>query len=163
MKKSNLRATAAWQALALLGAGSVLLTAAPAAAQTTEPGAQVDPNAVPTTADEAADEAGQTQNPPPGEPVAGVTTDTEADDAIVVTGTILRATAKATPSPVQVVDFDEAEKRGINTVNDAIQNQPADLYTTSRRRHGSEGAAVGALSDPPCGHLIARYNLVLDR
>jgi hypothetical protein len=48
------------------------------------------------------------------------------------------------------------------SVNDAIQNQPTDLDTTSRRWDGPESATVRAFGDPPCGHLIARYDLILD-
>ena len=162
MKKSNLRATAAWQALALLGAGSVVLTAAPAFAQTTEPGAQVDPNAVPTQVnEETQDEQGQTQNPAPGEPVAGATVDTEGDDAIVVTGTILRATAKATPSPVQVVDFDESEKRGINTVNDAIQTLSANGAGALPNSFTAGGAFAAGASAASLRGLLTSNTLTL--
>jgi len=48
------------------------------------------------------------------------------------------------------------------STNDAIQNQSANPHTTPRCWNGPDGAAVGALSGPPCGHLIARYNLIVD-
>jgi iron complex outermembrane receptor protein len=135
--------------------------ATPAMSQTTNPGAQVDPNAVPTTADEQADEAGQTQNPAPGEPVQGVQADTEGDDAIVVTGTILRATSKATPSPVQVVDFEESEKRGINTVNDAIQSISANGAGSMSNAWSAGGNFANGAAAASLRGLLTSNTLVL--
>jgi iron complex outermembrane receptor protein len=49
-----------------------------------------------------------------------------ADNAIVVTGSILRRTSSETPSPVTQITAQNLEERGINTVAEALQRVPAN-------------------------------------
>ncbi|KQN37823.1 TonB-dependent receptor [Sphingomonas sp. Leaf407] len=108
-------------------AGSALaigLLALPAAAQTTTP--TNDPTAL--------------QAPAPAE---------AQDQEIVVTGSILRTTARETPSPVTVLTAESFEQRGITTTQDAIQqltsnNGPA--LTNSFTANGAFGAGASAVS-----------------
>ena len=135
--KGRLLATTMIAGIALTG---------PAFAQTAAPGANT-PAQTPTQPAEANEASTQpaTQAPAPGEPVAGTQTDQDADETIVVTGTILRATTKATASPVTVLDMDESEKRGNNTVNDAIQTLSANGAGTLPNSFTANGAfAAGA-------------------
>jgi iron complex outermembrane recepter protein len=73
----------------------------------------------------------------------------EAEQAIVVTGTIFRRTDAATPSPVTVVTTEDLDKRGVTTIQDAIQtlssnNGPA--LTNSFTANGAFGAGASAVS-----------------
>ncbi len=72
-----------------------------------------------------------------------------SDDAIIVTGSILRRTDLATPSPVTVVTTEDLDKRGITTTQEAIQtlssnNGPA--LTNSFTANGAFGAGASAVS-----------------
>ena len=87
-------------ACAVLG---LALVAAPAAAQTTTNNQE----------SEAADQAGSTAE--------------SADDAIIVTGTLFRQTADATPSPVTVVSAEDLDKRGISTIQEGLQALAANM------------------------------------
>jgi len=74
---------------------------------------------------------------------------TGGDDTIVVTGTLFRTTATATPSPVSVVTEESLDRRGISTVQDAIQqlasnNGPA--LTNSFTANGAFAAGASAVS-----------------
>lgn len=51
---------------------------------------------------------------------------TERDQEIVVTGSILRRTDSETPSPVTVLSSESLERRGINTVAEAVQRISAN-------------------------------------
>ncbi len=96
MRKSNLRATAGWQTLALLGAG--VIVAAPAAAQDagtqTCPDGRVIASTLACTPPESAADTGETapssETQPSASQQATVGTDpvaaADSDDAIVVTG-----------------------------------------------------------------------------
>ncbi len=122
MKKTqiNLRGGTALFALALVG----VTAAAPAFAQDTTPAPST---TVPTTQQ-----------------------DTSSDDnAIVVTGSLFSAASNATPSPVTVVTAESLDKRGISTVQDAIQqlasnNGPA--LTNSFSANGAFAAGASAVS-----------------
>ncbi len=71
------------------------------------------------------------------------------DNAIVVTGSIFRGTTSDTVSPITVVTSEDLDKRGINTVQDAIQqlssnNGPA--LTNSFSANGAFAAGASAVS-----------------
>jgi iron complex outermembrane receptor protein len=71
------------------------------------------------------------------------------DDVIVVTGSILRQTDKITASPVTTVTSENLDKRGISTVQDAIQtlasnNGPA--LTNGFSANGAFAAGASAVS-----------------
>lgn len=136
--------------------------AGPAFAQAVDaPGANQQQN--PSQPAEAEDASTQpaTQAPAPGEPTAGTVADTEGDDTIVVTGTILRATSRATPSPVTVLDMDESEKRGNNTVNDAIQTLSANGAGTLPNSFTANGAFAAGASAASLRGLLTSNTLVL--
>ncbi len=143
MKKSNLRGTAAVQVVALLGAGLTLAT--PAFAQTTPTNPPVVPAPVPSTSQTSTDEG----TPKP------VTDTTAAQDVadeggtIVVTGSILRRTTAATPSPVTIVTADALEQRGTNTIQEGIQNLSSNngpALTNSFSANGAFAAGASAVS-----------------
>lgn len=50
----------------------------------------------------------------------------EEDQAIVVTGSILRRTSTETPSPVTVLSAENLERRGMNTIAEAVQRVAAN-------------------------------------
>ncbi|HEY0116599.1 MAG TPA: TonB-dependent receptor [Allosphingosinicella sp.] len=118
---------------------STLMLASPAMAQdaTNSPNTQqVSPN--PQTQDEEQSPAPQVNTNQPGD-----------DEAIVVTGTLFRTTTSATVSPVTVVTAETLDQRGINTVQDAIQqlasnNGPA--LTNSFTANGAFAAGASAVS-----------------
>ncbi len=120
---NRLRTGTALQALALLGAGFGV--SAPAFAQDTTVPAQNVP--APQTSDE----------------------ETTTGEDIVVTGSIFRGSTADTVSPITVLTTEDLDKRGINTVQDAIQqissnNGPA--LTNSFSANGAFAAGASAVS-----------------
>lgn len=97
---------------------------------------------------------GSVQQTLPGAPgTAGqqdnVSPDAEADQTIVVTGSILRRTDAETPSPVTTVTTENLEQRGISTVQEGLQtlasnNGPA--LTNSFSANGAFAAGASAVS-----------------
>lgn len=84
------------------------------------------------------------QTEPPGD-----TTDAAENEAIVVTGSLLRTRPDDTPSPVSVLTAESLEQRGIQTTQEAIQrlasnNGPA--LTTSFTANGAFAAGASAVS-----------------
>lgn len=82
-------------------------------------------------------------------PQAAKSSEGNDGEEIVVTGTILRRTDTETPSPVTIVTAEDLDKRGINTVQDAIQlltsnNGPA--ITNSFTANGAFAAGASAVS-----------------
>ncbi|WP_300973521.1 TonB-dependent receptor [Sphingomonas sp. LHG3406-1] len=138
--KSYLRASAALRAVAIFGAGvPAFLIASPALAQdaTNSPGAQSS-----TPQAQAEDEA-QADAPVPN------TNTGSTEQEVVVTGTLFRGTTSRTVSPITVVTADTIDKRGQNTVQDAIQsltsnNGPA--LTNSFSANGAFAAGASAVS-----------------
>jgi iron complex outermembrane receptor protein len=128
MRKSNLRATAGWQALALLGAGA--LAAAPAAAQDTT---------VPASND--------TQAPASQKPVVAGTDAqaAEKDDAIVVTGSrIVRPDLEA-PSPVTTVSSEQFDLTGTVTVETLLNELPQLIPGNTRTSNNQGGEDFSTL------------------
>lgn len=111
--------------LALLGAGFIV-SASPAWAQQSEQPVGSAPTAPQAGSDEAAE-----------------------GEEIVVTGTLFRGSTATTVSPVTVVTAESLEQRGINTIQDAIQqissnNGPA--LTNSFTANGAFAAGASAVS-----------------
>ncbi len=82
-------------------------------------------------------------------PATTATQDVEDEGEIVVTGSLFSTTASAAPSPVTVVTAESLDKRGISTVQDAIQslasnNGPA--LTNSFSANGAFAAGASAVS-----------------
>ena len=129
MRKSNLRATAGRQALALLGAG--VFAANPAFAQD-----------VPTTTAPASSE---TQ--PAAESQAAVTEENQADsdDAIVVTGSRLVRPELDAPSPVTTVDSETFDLTGTVTVETLLNELPQLIPGNTRTSNNQGGEDFSTL------------------
>ena len=68
-----------------------------------------------------------------------------ADDTIVVTGSLLRRTNSETASPVTVLSADSLEKRGLNTVAEAVQRLSANgAGTITQNWNTGSNFATGA-------------------
>ncbi|AUW60291.1 TonB-dependent receptor [Sphingobium sp. SCG-1] len=106
--------------------------------------------APPAAAQSAAAQQSDTQLPADQQP-APVTNSSQPseEDAIVVTGSILRQTTSATQSPITVVTAEAIEQRGVNTTQEAIQrlasnNGPA--LTNAFSANGAFAAGASAVS-----------------
>ena len=131
MRKSNLRATAGRQALALLGAG--VLAAAPAAAQdvapdgTTPPSSETQPSA--------------SQQPAAADAQAAADT----DDAIVVTGTRIARPDLEALSPVTTVSAEQFELTGTVTVETLLNELPQLIPGNTRTSNNQGGEDFSTL------------------
>ena len=148
MTKSNLRATAAVQALALLGAGAI---AAPAAAQTAEPVMQTCPDgrviASTTPCDEPAGSSSSETQPSASQQAAIANPEDQADedDAIVVTGSrIVRPDLEA-PSPVTTVDSEQFDLTGTVTVETLLNELPQLIPGNTRTSNNQGGEDFSTL------------------
>ena len=128
MRKSNLRATAAWQALALLGAG--VIAANPAFAQdttTAPPSSETSPAAE----SEAA--------------IANQEDQADSDDAIVVTGSRLVRPELDAPSPVTTVDSETFDLTGTVTVETLLNELPQLIPGNTRTSNNQGGEDFSTL------------------
>ncbi|WP_118857892.1 TonB-dependent receptor domain-containing protein [Sphingomonas mesophila] len=149
MTKSNLRATAAVQALALLGAGAI---AAPAYAQAApEPTTQTCPDgrviASTTRCDEPAGSASNETQPTQDQQAAVANPEDQADedDAIVVTGSrIVRPDLEA-PSPVTTVDSEQFDLTGTVTVETLLNELPQLIPGNTRTSNNQGGEDFSTL------------------
>jgi iron complex outermembrane receptor protein len=90
--------------------------------------------------------------------------DQAADSAspdIVVTGTLFRRTDTETPSPVTVLTSDDLEKRGIQTVQGAIQTLSANNGPALTNSFTANGAFAGGASSVSLRGLTTSSTLVL--
>lgn len=126
MRKSNLRATAAWQALALLGAGAI---AGPAFAQDT------------TTAPPSSETAPAAEEQPTIEPES----QQDSDDAIVVTGSRLVRPELEAPSPVTTVDSEQFDLTGTVTVETLLNELPQIIPGNTRVSNNQGGESFSTL------------------
>jgi iron complex outermembrane receptor protein len=131
----SLRDSSALRALTLLGAGAAAtaLFAAPAAAQTTPPTATA---------------------PAPVDP--------QADDSndIVVTGTLFKG-ANDTASPVSTITAESLDKRGISTIQDALQTLASNGGPALTNSFTANGAFAGGASAVSLRGLSTNSTLVL--
>jgi outer membrane receptor protein involved in Fe transport len=125
MRKSNLRATAAWQALALLGAGAI---ATPAFAQD-------------TTAPASSETAPAAEEQPTIAPEA----QQDSDDAIVVTGSRLVRPELDAPSPVTTVDSETFDLTGTVTVETLLNELPQLIPGNTRTSNNQGGEDFSTL------------------
>lgn len=127
MRKSNLRATAAWQALAIFGAGAFV---APAYAQdtgTAAPSSETQPSADQQAA------------------VANAEDQADGDDAIVITGSrIVRPDLEA-PSPVTTVDSEQFDLTGTVTVETLLNELPQLIPGNTRTSNNQGGEDFSTL------------------
>ena len=132
MRKTNLRATAGRQALALLGAG--IFAAAPAAAQDTAPDGTTPPSS-------------ETQ--PSDSQKAAVATDPVAqadeDDAIVVTGSRISRPDLEAPSPVTTVSAEQFDLTGTVTVETLLNELPQIIPGNTRTSNNQGGEDFSTL------------------
>ena len=133
----SLRDSSALRALTLVGAGAAAtaLFAAPAMAQDTPAPAQTTPPA--TTAETPADTGGD----------------------IVITGTMFKTAI--TPSPVTTLTQDNLDKRGISTVQDAIQSLSANNGPALTNSFTANGAFAGGASAVSLRGMSTNSTLVL--
>jgi len=125
MRKSNLRATAAWQALALLGAG---VLAAPAMAQDAPPA------------------SGETQPAAEEQPALSEEGQADAsDEAIVVTGSRLVRPELDAPSPVTTVDSETFDLTGTVTVETLLNELPQLIPGNTRTSNNQGGEDFSTL------------------
>ena len=125
MRKSNLRATAAWQALALLGAG---VLAAPAMAQDAPPA------------------SGETSPAAEAQPAMSEEGKAEAsDEAIVVTGSRLIRPELDAPSPVTTVDSETFDLTGTVTVETLLNELPQLIPGNTRTSNNQGGEDFSTL------------------
>jgi len=129
--------------------GILLATAMPAAAQD-----------VPTAAQNAENQSNEptTQVQTVTDP-AGATTDGAQD--IVVTGSLLRQTDAATPSPVTTLTTANLDARGINTVQGAIQSLASNNGPALTNSFTANGAFAGGASAVSLRGLSTNSTLVL--
>ena len=131
MLKSNLRATAGRQALALLGAG--VFAAAPAAAQTAPDG---------TTPPSSETQVSNSQKPV----VAGAkVTQADKDDAIVVTGSRIARPDLEAPSPVTTVSAEQFDLSGTVTVETLLNELPQLIPGNTRTSNNQGGEDFSTL------------------
>lgn len=146
MRKSNLRATAAGQVLALFGAGVFATT--PAFAQDTQTcpdGRQVPANTS-CTADPTAPPSSETQPsasqqaavPKPGDQA-------DADDAIVVTGSRIQRPDLEAPSPVTTVGSEQFDLTGTVTVETLLNDLPQLIPGNTRTSNNQGGEDFSTL------------------
>ncbi len=128
MRKSNLRATAGWQALALLGAG--VFIAAPAAAQDT-----------PATAPSSETQPSESQQPAAADPVAAA----DGDDAIVVTGSRIQRPDLEAPSPVTTVSAEQFDLTGTVTVETLLNELPQIIPGNTRVSNNQGGESFSTI------------------
>jgi outer membrane receptor protein involved in Fe transport len=125
MRKSNLRATAAWQALALLGAGAL---ATPAFAQE-------------TTAPASSETAPAAEE----QPALSPENQQDSDDAIVVTGSRLVRPELDAPSPVTTVDSETFDLTGTVTVETLLNELPQLIPGNTRTSNNQGGEDFSTL------------------
>ena len=125
MRKSNLRATAGWQALALLGAGVL---------------------ATPAMAQEAPPPSGETS--PAAEEQPGMSEEglqAASDEAIVVTGSRLIRPELDAPSPVTTVDSETFDLTGTVTVETLLNELPQIIPGNTRTSNNQGGEDFSTL------------------
>ena len=93
-------------------------------------------------------------------PQADQAADSSTPD-IVVTGTLFRRTDTETPSPVTVLTSDDLEKRGIQTVQGAIQTLSANNGPALTNSFTANGAFAGGASSVSLRGLTTSSTLVL--
>ena len=125
MRKSNLRATAGRQALALLGAG--VFAVAPAAAQTAPDGT--------TPPSSETQPAASQQAVVATDPVAKA----DADDAIVITGSRISRPDLESPSPVTTVSAEQFDLTGTVTVESLLNELPQIIPGNTRVSNNQGG------------------------
>lgn len=92
--------------------------------------------------------------------VADQTSDT-SDQDVVVTGSLLRSSTSATVSPVTVVTTEDLDRRGVNTVQDAIQQLTSNNGPALNNGFSANGAFAAGASAVSLRGLSTNSTLVL--
>jgi len=98
--------------------------------------------------------------PPPAQAADGAQEGAQ-DDVIVVTGSILRRTDAATPSPVTTVTAESLDQRGISTVQEGIQMLSSNNGPALTNNFTANGAFAGGASSVSLRGLTTNSTLVL--
>ncbi|WP_025587552.1 TonB-dependent receptor domain-containing protein [Sphingomonas sp. UNC305MFCol5.2] len=85
----------------------------------------------------------------------------QEEDEIVVTGSMLRQSDTATPSPVTVVTAETLDQRGLNTVQDAVQQLSSNNGPALTNSFTANGAFAGGASAVSLRGLSTSSTLVL--
>jgi len=101
------------------------------------------------------------QDDPAAEPAPAQTEEDQSGGEIVVTGSILRLADAATPSPVTVVTAEVLDQRGINTVQDAVQQLASNNGPALTNSFTANGAFAGGASAVSLRGLSTSSTLVL--
>lgn len=128
---------------------ALAMGAAPAAAQVAAPAPQQPATPVEQSPVEPA--------PAPGDAPAA---DAAGPD-IVVTGSILRTTDRATPSPVTTVSAEALDQRGVSTVQEGIQQLTSNNGPALTNSFTANGAFAGGASAVSLRGLSTNSTLVL--
>jgi iron complex outermembrane receptor protein len=80
-------------------------------------------------------------------------------EEVVVTGSILRRTNSETPSPVTVINAQELEQRGINTVSEAVQRLSANNAGTIQSGWNASGNFAAGATAPALRGLTVQNTL----
>ncbi|WP_308461930.1 TonB-dependent receptor domain-containing protein [Sphingomonas folli] len=145
--RASLRHDVACSALAL--ASLTVLAAAPAHAQVASP-------TTPT-----APQAEQPPAPVEQSPVEPADAAAPAGGDIVVTGSILRTTDRASPSPVTTVSAEALDQRGVTTVQEGIQQLTSNNGPALTNSFTANGAFAGGASAVSLRGLSTNSTLVL--
>ncbi len=94
-------------------------------------------------------------------PATAPTEDDATGQDIVVTGSILRRTDTETPSPVTVLTADDLDKRGVNTVQEALQTLSANNGGSLMNSFSANGAFAGGASAASLRGLTTSSTLIL--
>jgi iron complex outermembrane receptor protein len=99
---------------------------------------------------------------PAAAPTTGAEED-QAEESIIVTGSILRRTDSETPSPVTVLSSEELEQRGINTVAEGLQRLASNgSGTISEGWNNGNNFAAGANAVSLRGLTVQKTLTVFD-
>ena len=120
--------------------------------------------ATPAFAQTAGDQTTATSAATNPQAQAGIQGDQTSDTAtqdVVVTGTLFRRTDTETPSPVTVLTADNLQKRGINTVADAVNSLSANGSGTINNSWNAQGNFAQGASAVSLRGLTTSSTLVL--
>jgi len=155
MTRTRLRHGVGYPALAL---ASLIGIVTPAAAQTASPSVSTPQQAQPQTPVEQSP-----VDPAPADAPGGQQSDVPPVDTgdIVVTGSILRTTDRATPSPVTTVSAEALDQRGVQTVQEGIQQLTSNNGPALTNSFTANGAFAGGASAVSLRGLTTNSTLVL--
>jgi iron complex outermembrane receptor protein len=114
--------------------------------------------AIPALAQDASGAGGQPVPPTASQPVAG---DSGPGETIVVTGTLLRDRTLAAPSPITVVQAETLDRRGLPTIQDAIQTLVSINGPALTNNFSANGAFASGASGASLRGLTTNSTLVL--